>query len=131
MSQENVERTRLGYEAFNRGDIDGTLDLCAPDIEWQDMAIDTPPIQGRDALRSLFEEVRAPWDDIRREPEEIIDLGEDRVLVLFRTTGRGRASGIEVEARGADLLTLREGLLIRWAAYADRAEALDAAGLRK
>jgi ketosteroid isomerase-like protein len=131
MSQENVERTRLGYEAFNRGDIDGTLDLCAPDIEWQDMAIDTPPIQGRDALRSLFEEVRAPWDEIRREPEEIIDLGEDRVLVLFRTTGRGRASGIEVEARGADLLTLHEGLLIRWAAYADRAEALDAAGLRK
>ena len=57
MSQENVERTRLGYEAFNRGDFDAALDLCAPDIEWQDMAIDTPPIRGKHALRALFESV--------------------------------------------------------------------------
>jgi len=131
MSQENVERTRLGYEAFNRGDFDAALDLCAPDIEWQDGAIDTPPIKGKHALRALFESVMEPWDELRREPEEIIDLGDDRVLVLFHATGRGKGSGIEVEARGADLLTVRDGLLARWVAYADRAEALEAAGLKE
>ena len=93
------------------------------------MAIDTPPIRGKHALRALFESVMEPWEELRRDPEEIIDLGDDRVLVLFHTTGLGKGSGIEVEARGADLLTIREGLLTRWIAFADRSQALEAASL--
>ena len=72
-----------------------------------------------------------PWEEVRREPEEIIDLGGDRVLVLFHTTGRGKGSGIEVEGRGGDLLTIREGRLVSWLAYPDQAQALAAAGLRR
>jgi len=132
MSQENVELTRLGYEAVNRGDIDGLLDLCAPDVEWHDpLAIDTSAVTGKDAIRAFFETVMEPWEQLRREPEEIIDLGRDRVLVLFHMTGRGKRSGIEVEGRGGDLLTIREGRLARWVAYPDRAQALEAAGLKE
>jgi ketosteroid isomerase-like protein len=130
MWQENVELTRLGYEAVNRGDIDGLLDLCAPDVEWQDQgAIDTSAVTGRDAVRTFFETVLEAWEELRREPEEIIDLGDDRVLVLIHMTGRGKGSGIVVDARAADLLTIREGLLLRWMAYPDRAEALEVVGL--
>jgi uncharacterized protein len=32
--QENVEIVRRGYEAFNRGDIDGVVGLLAPDFEY-------------------------------------------------------------------------------------------------
>jgi uncharacterized protein len=132
MSQENVELVRLGYEAFNRGDLDGLLDLCAPDVEWQDpVAIDTSAVTGKDAVRAFFETVMEPWEELRREPEEIIDLGEDRVLVLFHTAARGKESGIEVDARAGDLLTIRDGLLLRWMAYPDRAAALEAVGLRE
>ena len=100
MSEENLELTRLGYEAFNRGDIDGFLDICDPNIEWQDIAaIDTAAVTGREAVRAFFETATAPWEEIRREPEEIIDLGGDHVLVLSHTTGRGKGSGIVVDAR--------------------------------
>jgi ketosteroid isomerase-like protein len=130
MSEENVELVRLGYEAFNRGDLDGVLDLCAPEVEWQDLAaIDVDAVTGKDAVRAFFKTVIEPWEEVRREPEEIIDLGGDRVLVLFHTTGRGKGSGIEVDARGGDLLTISDGKLVRWMAFPDQAQALEAAGL--
>jgi ketosteroid isomerase-like protein len=44
--------------------------------------------------------------------------------------GRGRASGIEVEARsGAAVWTMREGKIVRVVWFPTRAEALEAAGL--
>jgi ketosteroid isomerase-like protein len=108
MSEENLELTRLGYEAFNRGDIDGFLDICDLDIEWQDIAaIDTAAVKGRKAVRAFFE--TEPWEQIRRDPEEIIELGGEHVLVLSHTTGLGKGSGIVVDARAADLCTFRAG----------------------
>ena len=130
MSQENVELARAGYEAFNRGDIDALLDLCAPDIEWRDFAtIDSESVRGKDAVRAYFETVMGVWAQIRLEPEEIIDLDGDRVLVVSHVTGRGKGSGIEVGTRGADLLTFDGGHLVRWMGFADRAQALEAVGL--
>jgi uncharacterized protein len=131
MSQENVELVRAAYEAFNGGDIDGMLDLCAPDIEWEDrgLSLDTSVITGRDAVRAYFESVLRPWEEVRREPEEIIDLGGGRVLVLFRTFARGKGSGVEVDARAGDLVTIREGRVARWIGYPDRTQALEAVGL--
>jgi uncharacterized protein len=131
MSEENVEVVRRAYDAFNRGDIDGVLDLCAPDIEWQDAYTpDTSAVTGRDAVRAYFETVMEPWEEVHREPEEIIDLGGDRVLVLYHLTARGKGSGIEVHLRAGDLVTIREGTGVRWVAM-DRDQALEAAGLRE
>jgi ketosteroid isomerase-like protein len=130
MSQENVELARVGYEAFNRGDIDGLLAICTSDIEWQDSAaIDTSAVTGKDAVRGFFETVMEAWEETRREPEKIVDLGEDRVLVLFAQSVRGKGSGVEVEVRAGDLLTFRQGRLARWIGYPDRAQALAAAGV--
>ena len=131
MSQENVEIVRRGYDAFNRGDVDRILDLCDPDVEWEDIpSLDIPGAVGTDAVRAYFETVMAAWEQARREPEEIIDLGGDRVLVLCHITARGRGSGIEVDARIGDLLTIREGRLVSWTSYASWARARKAAGLR-
>jgi uncharacterized protein len=130
MSEENVELAKRGYDAFNRGDIDGVLELCADDVEWNDVdLLDTPAVRGREAVRAYFRTVMEPWEEIRRDPEEIIDLGDDRVLALIRLSGRGRGSGIEVEILGGDLATWREGRIVRWMAYQDRARALEAAGM--
>ena len=129
MSEENVELARAGYELFNRGDLDGLLELCAPDIVWRDPGNpDTPDVSGRDGVRSYFETVLEPWENLRREPEEIIDAG-DRVLALWRMSARGTGSGIEIDMTGADLLTFEDGMLALWEAYTDRAKAREAAGL--
>lgn len=68
--------------------------------------------------------------DLHIEAERIIDLGGDRVLVLTRQTARGKTSGLHFEHELGDLFTLRGGKVLRYASYWDRAEALEAAGLR-
>jgi ketosteroid isomerase-like protein len=50
-------------------------------------------------------------------------------VILFR--GRGRGSGVEVEARFYEVYTVRDGRTVRWEEFSDRAEALKAAGLRE
>ena len=61
--------------------------------------------------------------------EEIIDAG-DRVVLSAHHRGRGRGSGIKVDARLYEVYTLRRGKVIRVDEYTDRAAALEAAGLQ-
>jgi hypothetical protein len=56
------------------------------------------------------------------DAEELIGSG-DRILALVRWRGRGKGSGIEVEAGGAHLWRFRDGLVIRLEVYRDRDEA--------
>ncbi len=60
-------------------------------------------------------------------PDELIECGE-YVVVPNVTRMRGR-DGIEVEARSASVVTLREGRIVAWRLFRDRAEALRAVGL--
>jgi ketosteroid isomerase-like protein len=53
------------------------------------------------------------------------------VLVFVRVSATGRESGTPVEIRPAHEFTIRDGLLVRFKVYADRGEALEAAGLRE
>ena len=73
-----------------------------------------------------------PWKGSEDAPKEIIELGGEHVLVLSHTTGRGKGSGIVVDARAADLCTIRGG---RACAFGSpiriEHEALEAAGLRE
>jgi ketosteroid isomerase-like protein len=55
----------------------------------------------------------------------------ETTLVTVRFHGRGRASGVEVETRFHEVYTLRDGKVLRIDEYEHRAEALEAAGLRK
>ncbi len=43
--------------------------------------------------------------------------------------GRGRGSGVEVDARFYDVYTLRNGKIVRVDEFAEREDALEAAGL--
>jgi ketosteroid isomerase-like protein len=58
--------------------------------------------------------------------EELVDLGDDRVLALQHATGRARLSGVETEIRFAVVYTLRDGKIVRGREYMTRAQALEA-----
>jgi ketosteroid isomerase-like protein len=63
--------------------------------------------------------------------QEFID-GGDRVVVIGRLVARGKGSGIEIDQPDHQILTVREGRIVRLAyGYTDRAEVLKAAGLRE
>ena len=60
--------------------------------------------------------------------DEFRDLG-DRVLLLGRTEGRGRGSGVQVDSPIGVVFDFRDGKMSRVRAYLDHGEALRAAGL--
>ena len=131
MSQENVEMVRKIYEGWSRGDFSVGVGLLGPDFEWQQHAEAVEPGSHRGAaiggaLKSMFE----IYEDYRVEPEEYMDAG-DRVFVVARNRGTARGSGMEVDQRFAFVWTVRDGKLARLEVYTDRAEALEAAGLRE
>ncbi len=133
MSQENVEIVREATAAFNRGDLDTWLESWADDIDYraaEGALDDRGPIHGKDALRAYVQDWFDTFDDFRQEPVELIDAGEDKVIPVFRVTGRAKLSGVETDLTYAALYTIRDGRIARGREYWTREEALEAAGLR-
>jgi ketosteroid isomerase-like protein len=125
MSQENVEiaRRAFEFEIYGRGEAAGIFD---PDVVLN--PVEEEPSYGLDAIRDNFEHWKGAWDELEVTAEEFIDLG-DRVLICAHHQGRGRGSGIEVDARFYEVYTLRDGEVVRVDEFAERADALEAAGL--
>ena len=72
------------------------------------------------------------WEEVRVKADEYRALDDERVLVLDRRTGRGRASGLELGKIGSTAATLfqaRNGKIIKLALYWDRDRALADLGL--
>ena len=131
MSQENVEVVRRMYEAFHGGDFDGALAHFAPDVVVDaTIRVDAGIGHGREELFVIVSGWLGAFDEWREEIEEMRDLGS-QVLVLTVQHGRGKGSGVEVEAPYAVLYDLHRGKITRMALYQEQAEALEAAGLRE
>lgn len=130
---DNVEIVQRSYEAFNRGDIERSLEAIDPEVEWHTYIVPGPGggiYHGHDGVRELWSDARNVFGSFRNEPERIIDVPPDRVVAFVRICGTGKESGIPVEARIAHLFTLRDGKALRVRSYEDRDEALRAAGMR-
>jgi uncharacterized protein len=132
MSEENVKRLRDAYESWNRGDPDLFLDSLHPEVEFH-QAAGFPGMgvyRGPKGVASALRELTTAFEDFKAEPEEIIELEDGRLLAFVRLSGYGRGSGAPFNVTGAHLLTpAPDGRLLRFEAYFDRAEALEAAGL--
>jgi ketosteroid isomerase-like protein len=132
MSAENVEILRRLYEHWGRGDF-GLADCFDPQVEHSRIGADTPDLNGRwegiEGLSGSFRDYLRPFVDLRISAERIVDLGDGRVLVLSRHSARGKLSGVPIEHELGDLFTLRDGRIVRYDSYWDRAVALEAAGL--
>jgi uncharacterized protein len=125
MSEAYVDQLRRGYEALNRGDVSVVLELLDPDIEWHEPSPspDAGSHRGRDSFERFIRGWIESFDGFRIEPEQVVERG-DRLIAVVRQSGRGRASGVEVEARLAHVWAVEDGKAIRWEAIPDADQAL-------
>ena len=132
MSHANVEIVRAAMEAFNRRDGEAFGAFLAEDAEVVPVraTLEGTMYTGPHAAAEYCAAVEASWEDLRWDIEEIRDGGE-WVLALGRIRGRGRDSGAVIDARAGWVAQFREGLITNFHTYADRSEALEAAGLRE
>ena len=133
MSQENVEIVRLAYERLNAANLEGFLELCAPDLEFHDLA-ELPgsgTYIGHAGFRTWWAQMVDAFEDLCFEPEEFIDAGGELVVLVQRGAGRGRGSGAAVKLPFSTVTTVRDGKSVRHITYSDHADALAAAGLNE
>jgi len=131
MSDENVEKVRRGFAEYNRGDVEGALREWAPDAVWDwsnGHGFDAGVYRGRDEIRAFWLQRSAAWEEDRLEIVDLVEVGDDRVIVENVAYLRGR-DGIEVEARSAWLVTFQDGEQISLTLFQTMREALEAAGL--
>ncbi|HEU0024570.1 MAG TPA: nuclear transport factor 2 family protein [Thermoleophilaceae bacterium] len=126
-AEDRVAVIRALHDAWARGDF--ALELFHPDVEWS-----TPhpgaELRGRDDLHSFLRSFMGAWAEYTNELEEIRELPDGRVLVLFTETARGRRSGVETQLSPAALVTIRDGLIVRYEGLV-REDALRSVGLER
>jgi ketosteroid isomerase-like protein len=133
---QNVEMVRRSGEAWQRDDFETWLSTIDPDVEWftgveRALGRAGSIYRGHEGMREFWNLWRIDVDDHWVEVEEIRDLGDERVLSLGRLRFRGPASGITVESQLANVITLREGKIVRSEDYLSHQEALKAVGLEE
>src|SRR5919108_2583589 len=125
---------RRAYAAVDRGDLNLVRVLMydpGAELSFVGKFADfDQSYRGREAAFAAYIAWIESWEDYRREPREVIDLG-DRVLILLRESGRGKGSGVPVEAQLAMLITFRKGRVVRHQEFSDWGQALEAVGLRE
>jgi ketosteroid isomerase-like protein len=130
--------TRLmqrAYAAGNRRDfellalgLDPAMEYRAPP---EGLAPDLDPVMhGREGYIQVWQSWLDAFEDIRFEPEELLDLG-DRVLIAAQLKGRGSGSGVTMSQPVFQLTEFRHGLAVWQEDFNDRAKALEAAARRE
>lgn len=149
MSQANVEIVRGANEPlqgvdvapFIRAGLAGNTDAIPPEvvaafIAWlelfdPDVEVDTSRVampgfgvfHGLDGIRQLFERWIEEWEHYSWIHRNLSDAG-DHVILDSEIHATGSSSGVEVVWHLSQTYTFREGKVIRWCIFTDRASAL-------
>jgi ketosteroid isomerase-like protein len=132
MSQRNVEIVRRHTEAWNQQDLRTWLALFSSgaEIDW---SRSRGPLKGAyrgpGELEAFWNAFWSTFEDVRLEMHDVTEVGSE-VVVPNTAHVRGR-DGIEVVARSAFVFKVENGQITRFRMFQERAEALEAAGLRE
>jgi hypothetical protein len=132
MPSANLDLVRSINAAHERGDFSST-EWAHPEIDY---VIADGPSPGRwtgpAGMAESFRRNLIGWKDFRIEADEYRELDDERVLVLTRSSARGKADGLvvgQMRAKGAVLYHVSGGKVTRLVYYWDRERALADVGL--
>ena len=97
MSSAKLDLVRSIYAHVERGDWSTAAEWAEPGFEWA--WADGPEPGTRVGLAQLergLSDVLDAWRDYRVTVEQYLELDDERVLVLLRRSGRGKASGLQL-----------------------------------
>jgi ketosteroid isomerase-like protein len=133
MSLENVGIMQRAIEAINRGDLEASVADFAPDFEFVPSGLipgSESVYRGLEDYRAYGEQLFAEFDDVRYEMHEVVEAG-DRVLISLTLRGTGKQSGAETSWSFFHVYAFRDGKVTHGQGFADKQEALKAAGLQE
>jgi ketosteroid isomerase-like protein len=131
MSQENVELAREVLATLGMNDPVRLTALSDPEVEWQSffaLGEHGGIYRGHEGTRRYMQDLADAWDVARAEIDDTLGIG-DVVVLVGRIHYRGRGSGIESATAAGWMLKFRGGKLLRFHAFREPTQALEAAGL--
>jgi ketosteroid isomerase-like protein len=135
MPQKNVEVVRRVTDVMDAEGFEAALPVflkaAHSDVEWREDPAwpGSATYRGVEQVRQVIAD-RMDTLDFDQQTEDLIDV-DDKVVVLVRWVGRGKASGAQGEISMAMVWTVREQAITRVEFFLDRAQALEAVGLRE
>lgn len=125
---ERAQLVKAAYETV-LADFDLFAGMLHPDVEfqtnWPGLG---PAVHGVEGARRWVELFQEPWESVRFDVREVVEVDEETVFVAAHVRGRGKGSGVDVEMDIFDVLTYRDGLLVLRRTWPDRAPAVAALG---
>jgi ketosteroid isomerase-like protein len=127
-TEDKLAVVQAAFDAYLRGDNPGMLALADPEIVVTQFPeqVDVRPYHGHDGVRQMMADWIDTWDDYSIEVLDLREVGE-RVVASLRQRGRGKGSGIEMEADTWFVWSVRGGKVVRWQMFSSEREALEAA----
>jgi ketosteroid isomerase-like protein len=130
MTESSAETVNRLFERFDRDGLEPALDLISEDFVVEvpgSMSAEPDVYKGHDGARRYFAGFDGLMEEVRFEPIEIVEQG-DALIVWLRLSGRGAASGIEVEQHAAAVTWVEDGKVARMELYTDMDGAREALG---
>jgi ketosteroid isomerase-like protein len=126
--EELGDRMRRTVEALNERDFDFFRRTQDPDGEFRALtaAAEGRVYHGPDRVEQFVRDFDDVFDDAHWELLRVIEVG-DRVVVETRVSGRGRGSGIPMDARRGTVFTYRGGRIWCAEVFTDLDAAVEAA----
>jgi ketosteroid isomerase-like protein len=131
MSEENIDRARELMDALSQRDLPRMIALTDPEVEWHSFFAELGErgvYSGHDGIRRYVGDLNDAWEMVRADVDEGLGAG-DVVLLVGRIQYRGKRSGAESEDPAGWMLKFRRGKAVRFRAFRDPEQALEAAGL--
>jgi hypothetical protein len=85
-------------------------------------------LSGVQGLEMFVEAVEQDFSEFHYDADEVVEVDDDRVLVLGRIFAKGRATGMPLSGEFGHIWTVRDGLATHVEAHRGRDEARKAAG---
>jgi hypothetical protein len=126
LARRDLDSWNAACEAVNRGDWEGVVRLCDPDVEFHAQRSPVQGVyQGHEGLRRFWQDTLDTFELFNGEWPDQRDLG-DGVLAIGKLTVRGRGSGVETEVPSAILTRYGEdGLVVFFKDYVEEKLALE------
>jgi ketosteroid isomerase-like protein len=129
MSEENMKMVQRAFDAWNRGDLGTLRSIADPEVEVRPfIGLEGSSYRGHEGLERWRRDVVESWEEYRIEVEELHD-GDGCVVAFVHMSGRGKGSGFQMDLRPGFVIWIRDGLGVRFEGFAQRVDALKAAGL--
>ena len=131
MSDADVELITRMYRAWNSGDMVALVDTFAADVEVRPALgtfLASTVYRGHEGVATLYEETYEPWAELHAEPRRFIDTGE-RTVVVVALQARVPGGQVDVEGEIAQVVTVRDGKIVRLDGYEEPEAALAAVGV--